>query len=276
MHLIQALTSIHDRYLAPTRAPPTPTEAYHWSRGTGLFSQMLSRPIEPSDREATWATCAVVGVIAFSLIEATTPEEAWPIKPSTPSDFAWIRMAEGKKTIREQLDPSKSSTRFDVGTKEHSLLTPTTKSWIEGLLPPIFTTLYGLNDGSTAANNPYHAAVHAFAPLLHLESKLDNMARFFSFVTHLDPDFKDLLYLKDPRALLLLAYFYAKIYRIQWWMDSRSELEGQAICIYLERYYAGDTAIQELLQFPKTRLGLSPAPDANSAPMPLLLKRSPS
>jgi hypothetical protein len=33
-------------------------------------------------------------------------------------------------------------------------------------------------------------------------------------------------------------------------------LEGQAICLYLERDHADETAILDLLQFPKMRFGL--------------------
>jgi hypothetical protein len=63
----------------------------------------------------------------------------------------------------------------------------------------------------------------------------------------MQPHFKGLLERKDPRALLLLAYWYAKVSGSLWWMTRLAKLECQATCLYLERHYARETAIQELL-----------------------------
>src|SRR4051812_10230370 len=100
MHATQALTAIHDRYLSSSSlsstAKLTTTETYHLSRGAALFSKKLSEPLQNSARDSLWATAALLGVISFSTIEAANPEEAWPLKPSEPSDFEWIGMSEHK------------------------------------------------------------------------------------------------------------------------------------------------------------------------------------
>lgn len=72
---------------------------------------------------------------------------------------------------------------------------------------------------------------------------------FWSFVSNMRPEHKRLLERKDPRTLLLLAYWYAKVCQCQvWWLLRRAAFEYQAICIFLERYRGHEMDIRELLQ----------------------------
>src|SRR5438874_2536460 len=113
MHIVQTITAIHDRYLSATpNARPTIAEAYHWSRAAALFNQKLSTPIQPRERDALWATAALLGVIAFALVEASTPEEAWPLKRPAPSDLEWLRMSCGKKVVLNVAQPLRPDSVF--------------------------------------------------------------------------------------------------------------------------------------------------------------------
>lgn len=136
-----------------------------------------------------------------------------------------------------------------------NLSSTTTTSWIIGV-PSAFIQLCGLDNLSTADDNSYYTAVHALVPLLNIECDQSTIGRFLSFVSYMKPEFQGLLKRKDPRALLLLAYWYAKVCHSLWWIARRAMLECQATCLYLERYHASETAIQELLQFPRMRCGL--------------------
>jgi hypothetical protein len=63
---------------------------------------------------------------------------------------------------------------------------------------------------------------------------------------------------KDHRALLLLAYWFAKVCNTSvWWLDRRATLECQAICLYLERY-STDVVVHDLLEFPRAKCGIGP------------------
>lgn len=259
MHVVQTLTAIHDRYLsASPNSGQTITEVYRLSRAAALFNRKLSAPIQPPDCDALWATAALLGIIAFSSIEASKPEEAWPLRNPEPSDLEWIRMSESKMAIWNITNPLRPDSVFHTLADEYKtgyLVSAVPRSGIEGI-PSVFIQLYGLDNSSSTDNSPYHAAVHAFAPLLSIECDQSTIARFLSFICHMHLDFKRLLEQKDPRALLLLSYWYAKVCHSVWWIERRATLECQATCIYLERHHAGETAIQELLQFPKMRCGL--------------------
>lgn len=248
MHGMLSLTLMHDRYLSATpNTKLSVTEAFHWYQCTALFNVKLASPIDPSERDALWVTAVCLGVIAFFYIEAETPEEAWPLKPPSSLDLNWLSLSEGKKELWR-------NTRTATGKSVFQTLLPfeNTKP-TPGLeaLPSEFINLCGLDATSTPDNNPYHAVASGLAKSLHSDCKLTTFLSFLSFIMNMCPEYKRLLKRKDPRALLLLAYWFAKMCQYpHWWIIQRAALEGQAICIYLQRYHGNDSDIQKLAQFP--------------------------
>ena len=253
MHLVQTVTLIHDRYLSSHSTNQTCTEIYHLSRAVSLFNQKLSTPLQPSDCDALWAAACLLGIIAFSLIEDCAPEQAWPLKPPTAADLEWIRIGGGKSAISNIAKPLRPEGAFH-SLMEHFVFTVSSPT-IPGVigLPPMFDKLYDLE---LPENNPYYTALYTLAPLLHMECVQSTFHLFYSFTSLVDTDLKELLHRKDPRAMLLLAYWYALMVNSQWWISRRAVIECRSICLYLERCCAGDVVIQELLEFPKMRCGL--------------------
>ncbi len=85
------------------------------------------------------------------------------------------------------------------------------------------------------------------------------MLRFFAFFSQIDPALDQLLADKDPGALLLLAYWYAKVIPFEgWFLGKRALIECRAICIYLERYHGDLPNLQDALAFPKAVCGMAP------------------
>ena len=259
MHVVQTLTAIHDRFLTESpRSRLSVPEIYHWTQAVSLFNRKLSAPIAAVDRDSLWATAALLGAIAFSSIDATTPEEAWPLKPSDASDLDWLMMSEGKRAIWVIADPLRPDSVFHSLSEEFDnayYFAPKFAPGIDGI-PTAFIKLYGFDVTTTAESNPYHVAVRAICGMLDVECTQANVVKLFKFSSHMQPEFLCLMAQKDPRALLLVVYWYAKIQNAIWWVHRRANLEGQAICLYLERWYPHDTAIHDLLQFPKRSFGL--------------------
>jgi hypothetical protein len=113
MHLVQTITAIHDRYLcASSSAKQIMTETYHCAQAAAIVNRKLSTPIQPCDRDALWTAVTLISVIAFSSMEASRPEEAWPLKSSSSSDLEWLRMSYGKKVIWEIADPLRNGGVF--------------------------------------------------------------------------------------------------------------------------------------------------------------------
>src|SRR4051794_39850341 len=105
MHVILAITASHDRYLAPGSQSRSIPESYHGSQCAKLLNETLSQHVQPQDRDALWATTALLSILAVSSVNAATPSEAWPLKSSDPSDLEWLHMTEGKMAIWNLTEP---------------------------------------------------------------------------------------------------------------------------------------------------------------------------
>lgn len=260
MHAILSLTLMHDRYLstAPNDKLST-TEAFHWYQGTALFNKKLSGPIPASERDAVFGTAVCLGVITFFYTEAKTPEEAWPLKPSSSSDLSWLSLSDGKKEIGKLVQPDGRESVLQTLMPFENTKPPPTSPTVPGLeaLPYELIQLCGLQATSTSLDNPYHSVASSLAKSLHSDCKLTTILSFMCFISFMPLEYKELLKRKDPCALLLLAYWFAKMCQYpHWWIVGRAKLEGQAICIYLGKYLGNEPDIQKLLQFPKMMCGI--------------------
>lgn len=271
MHIVQTITAIHDGYLskAPFSARYIADICYHWSTGVSLFNKKLSSPIQDSDRDALWSAAAISGIIAFATIEATKPEDAWPLKPPEDSDLDWLRMSEGKVAVFNLTNPLRPDSIFHSLLKQYHVDArqyepthgigagaggPLIGPALE-YLPWQFAHIYELDTPNES--NVYYGTLHTLGKLMPIQCSQKTLIKFLSFLSHVDPAYKKLLEVKDHRALLLLAYWYAKVCNTSvWWMDRRATLECQAICLYLERY-STDLVVHELLDFPRSKCGLA-------------------
>ncbi|KUJ13585.1 uncharacterized protein LY89DRAFT_160287 [Mollisia scopiformis] len=261
MHVVQVLTVIHDRYLSPNPySKQTLTEVFHLSRAAALFNRKLSEPIQLQDRDGLWATAALLGLIAFSLTDASDAEESWPLAVNEDADpLEWISIAESKSAIWNLTNPLRPDSRFSIMKHDYETSHPAFKVPLHGIegIPPQFVELYDLNDWVSARVNPYYTSVHIMMPLLPIPCERASIIRFLAFVGHMDEGFKKLLRARDARALLLLAYWYAKVWKAVWWIERRAVLECKAICLYLDKHHKDDKLLQEMLMFPKRRCGLA-------------------
>ena len=254
-----SLTLMHDRYLSGVPNTKLSTnEAFHWYQGIALFNSKISGPILASERDAVYATAVCLGIIAFFYIEAKTPEEAWPLKPPSPLDLNWLSLSDGKKELGKVTQPRGELSTFQALLPFENTK-PRSNSPIPGLeaLPVEFIHLCRLDASSTPDNNPYYVVASDLAKSLHSDCKLTTILSFLSFIGSMPPAFKRLVKRKDPCALLLLVYWFAKMCQFQhWWIKGRAALEGQAICMYLQRFHGNDTDIQTLLDYPTVMCGL--------------------
>ena len=251
MHLVLTLTMMHDRYL--TGEKQSASEAYHWYQGAAMFNSVLSEPLDPDHRDALWGAAAMLGCISFQSVDATTPQEAWPLKPPSAYDLDWLKISDGKKAVWKMADPLRHDSVFAPLKFEHATHYLPDDGNFEDL-PAGFIELFELEDQSS----PYYDTALSLARILDIDCNRRTVLYFMSFIGHVNAGFKKLLELKEKRALLMMAYWYAKMcYYDMWWTVQRVVLECQATCIYLETYYGDDEEIQRLLRFPKEACGLA-------------------
>ncbi|KAM0721039.1 hypothetical protein Q7P37_003324 [Cladosporium fusiforme] len=260
-HIVITLTLLHDRHLAGAFGVDRQILSHSY-QGTSKFKQVLMRPIKEEAKDALWASAALLGAIQIATFEARTPEEAWPLKPHDPSDLDWLKMSEGKKAVFAIASPLRPGSRFcHISNGHGALFRPMIERRAcerEDLVSMTrdFSELFGLGPDSRGGENPYYEAGMALARLLHVQCDGNNIIEFFGFMMHLSTEFKRLLAEKDARALLMIAYWYAKLWRGRWWLQQRGLIEGQAICMFLERFHADDARLQRMLEWPKREFGL--------------------
>lgn len=248
MHSLLALTAVHERHSSislPARR--SLQESFHWTRCTALFNQRLNLPIEPQDRDALWGTAAALAIVSFASLDAVTPEDSWPLKPSEPSDLEWLRMGDGKKALWRLTNPLRPDSIFKIMASTfaemHSQLTTTSIDCV----PIALARLCNLDGLSTAESNPYFTAVHAVIHLQCLPDEQLTPGRALSFLSHVPTAYKLLLQKKDPTALLILLLWYCRARRAIWWIDARARIECPAILLYLRQYHKDNAPVQALL-----------------------------
>lgn len=258
MHIILTIAATHDRFIQdrPGSHKQSVTETYHGARGAALLSRKLSAPIHDEDRDPLWASAAMLGIASMTAIEAANPLEAWPMKPSDNTDLSWLNMTAGKKAMWDVTDPFREESIFSSMKDSFStfMIKPPGRELDE--LEPDLVELCSLRSCDDLERNPYYEAISTLAGLRYLKCNRESIPFWLKYIGFMSPDFRRLLEVKDPRALLLTAYWYAPLCGSVWWMARRARLESQSICLYLETYHFRDKEIQRLLELPKRTCGL--------------------
>jgi hypothetical protein len=251
--MIISVTLSHDAYLSTSpdaAAMFTNSSLNHWSRATTLFNRVLSGPIPPEARDALWATAALIGANVFASVEPTKAEDAWPLKPSDPHDLNWLKLSDGKKVIWEIANPLRPDSVFSKVAKIHNftLMPPWVKDNNFSNICAEVLALFDITPFSTATNNPYHMPLLFLSHLQPIMPTRDNTHSFLLFMGYMPSEYCKLLEAKDPRAMLLLCWWFQRVAHSEvWWLQSRGRIEGEGIKIWLRKYCGGEDGLARLI-----------------------------
>ncbi|WPH01150.1 Hypothetical protein R9X50_00398500 [Acrodontium crateriforme] len=261
-HVVLALVLMHDPYLSSEPfASPSTKESFHIYQGTALFGNKLYGPVKHEEKDALWSAAAILGCITIASIEATCAEESWPYRAPDPTDLDWLRMSEGKKEVWRICDPLRPdsvwSEAIGYELNRHGDVPEVPQRPELDALHPFLIKIYDFDESAHANGDPYHTATSILTRVLGIPCNHSTILYFMSFIGHMDPAYIELLQQKDPRALLLLAWWWAKMcdYPV-WWLHRRAKLECRAICLYLERDHSQEGEVIKLLQYAKVMCGL--------------------
>jgi hypothetical protein len=248
MHASLAVALAYDHYLnSSSHNRRTVEECYHWSQSVSLFNRRLGKPVGPTDKDAIWGTAAALAVLTFASPDASTPEQSWPLKPSDPSDFEWLRMGKGKMSLWHVTNPLRPDSLFRVMAGTYAQMnSPMPVKGIDSI-PRALASVCHLEDSSTADNNPYFTAAHAVSQVQVLLDSQVTVGHTELFTRSIHGPFEALLRDKDPVALLLLYLWYRKAGRSIWWVELRARVECPSICSYLLLYHKEHGAVRAFL-----------------------------
>ena len=234
--------SLHQRYAV--------AEASHWQSGLHLYRKALAGKEHDFDGTITATFLSIIFTFALDdeipqdSYAADDPEKLMhALNPlAATGGFGAIRNVLGERI----LDSVWRAVLFDSDDDQGTFSSET--PGIEGL-PTAFIDLCGLDESSNSENNPYHTIVRLLTPLLLLRPDGNNFTKLIAFSGRAWRYFKPLLFRRDARVLLLIAYWFALMRQVdQWWIATRARTECLAIVKYL--CLVGDEKIVALLPFP--------------------------
>lgn len=203
----------------------------------------------PEESAALWVTAILLGTTTFSCIDTTTVEESWPLKLPSDTDLSWLAMSEGKINLWKMTQPFTRDSQY-LGLIPPNIKGIVPKSAAKSDLSILPVGLIKLCELDVVPNekNPYHTVAATLANSINIDY-ISMLLSFWCLVSNFPLEYKLLLREKDPRALLLLAYWYAKLCEVElWWMLPRASLEGHAICIFLRRYHSENRKLQDVMR----------------------------
>ncbi|KAK4223044.1 hypothetical protein QBC38DRAFT_517842 [Podospora fimiseda] len=270
-HLVLTTTLLHDRQASsPLKITPQPSpeELFHLATGSSQFNQLLSLPsshITSPQKDAIYFGAILLACTSFAQIDSQLPITSHFPFTSGEHDLSWLRFCCGKKAIHKLVDvPSRPDSALRTIAGDFTL--PMGQSPVAGVdfhsdrkamsnLPETLIKLLGLDfEGVTPSTNVYYTVTIFLGKMLALDLTFPgNVLVCLILISNFPVRFIELLEIKDPRALILLGYFYGKIVQSKrWWMMERPRVEGRAIVEYLRGYYGGDIlGLEGLLEFPR-------------------------
>jgi hypothetical protein len=252
MHGLVATSMCHLRYLQPNNNHASlRSEAYHWQQAITLFQKQLSSP-KPEKMDAVISTCMILTILAFTA--DNKPSASWIFSPQASS--SWLFVQGGMYALKTHYPVQLSESIWNPVFMDADDFNGSALIQEPGLgsIPKAFADLCDIDSSSTGRTNPYHEALRILTELMKLEYVSANFAKFVYFMTAIKGKYVSLIYAKDPRALLIMGYWFGILCKIdQWWVRDRANLECRSICLFLED--SDDPRIVKLLEFPAEACG---------------------
>ncbi|KFA73874.1 hypothetical protein S40288_00922, partial [Stachybotrys chartarum IBT 40288] len=254
LHAFLAVSLIHDTCLSPAHITPEhrASTVFHWYQATTFFHRKLKTVAcnNQSEIDSLWVAATLVGTASLGYLDTSDATKVWPLKDQDATDLNWLKLNEGKRAVMEIVHARSDTFSTMRGLIKGPL--PRGNDPIEPkLLPKGMYGLLDLDDPSSPTTNPYFSSASILAQILPLEPHDNNVLSFLAFIRQEDPSLRNLLQVKDHRAMLLLAHYFAKVANHSlWWFGRRATVEGIAICLYLE-HNCEDDRVLELLTAPR-------------------------
>jgi hypothetical protein len=256
MHAILAFSAHHLHMLRPDDKYSRTTATYHSQIALHLYPLELAGELTVSNVNSIIAACFLVTAIVF--IAGGSPSASF-VFSDDPKEAEWLVVVAGLSVLLSRADTKALISRsiwMPMFTGNTHCMFPELASGKTGL-PEMFVELCHIEDYSTADNNPYHGELRLLTQVMAMKANKETFAKLIQFPCRTDPAFNVLIREKDPVALLMLAYWFAKILEIDfWWLGPRARSELYAICSYLDGW--PDERFQPLLQYPMKACGYVP------------------
>lgn len=255
IHAFKTMAYLHDNDLALDSGRQLSAEsraslAYHWYHAITLYKEKLAKldTLSGTELQGLWISCSFINGASVVFLESHDPYCVWPLHPDPANDLGWVTLNIAKRMLWRFCHPNQvAETGLDTRDAMNF-----ERRLIKGVLPQSMLDWLGIDADSTVENNTFYGPA---ALLSHLIPETDPQAPIFRFVTRngaLPETFRDLLEQKDPRALMLVLFCYAKTcVDKRWSVFRRARVTGRSILLFLQIFHGDDATVQSLLEYPR-------------------------
>lgn len=237
---------MHDRHLEQTYYTSlSKPEACHWYHATAEFNKDLSRAAaigsDIDKQVALWCTASLLGQMTFCHVEVHRPENSWPLRDHPDTDLNWLKMSNGKREVVKLAEQIFSHPRY----KELLDIPPSDLDPVQSRDLPFSVDI--MDQFDVPGYKDMADEVHK---ILNSKCLIAIILTFWTSIHNTAATFTSQLERKEPKALSLLLIWFTKLHQLPvWWLKRRTWLEGQALCVYLERFHASHVLLQPLLSW---------------------------
>jgi hypothetical protein len=254
MHAILAVTHSHDVVVHHEHG--SAEQDAHWHLAVRLLNNVLSTPLDPEARDATWLASILVSVVSLILkAQQNEPQNVWPLTPPNALDLQWLKLCDGKRLIITLTDPLRDESRVRDMASEvmatisnmERIVTSQPRSWSS--LPCDLAQFVQIH---IHEHHPHYTAASALCETYRASGQF---LSHLSFLTILDTNFRRSLELRDAQALLILLYWHVRTCELQiWFMWKHSWTEGMAIYEFLKGAWESSSELLTLMDYPRESL----------------------
>lgn len=258
LHSILAISARHLSSLQPEVNKYEVAATIHYQHALTSYSRQLQLAFDAKNVDSIIGCGYLQTVLAFENISRLSPEA-----DEGNGAVAWLRAMQGIKILQSSYNFSPhlqqsiwlpvflESGGWEESNCQH--IDEADDSWASTTSRSLHTLCEVPFDPS-CNENPYLQPLKRLCQLIHSDESHQAIGRFMAFIGKLPDQFIQLVLQRDPKAMLLMTYWFALICRIdQWWIVRSATLKCREFCASLDK--VADLQIRALLKFPASRCG---------------------
>lgn len=258
LHSILAISARHLSFLQPEVKKYEVAATVHYQHALTSYSCQLELAFDAENVDSVIGCGYLQTILAFENISRLLPEA-----DDGDSAVAWLRTMQGIKILQSSynilpyleqsiwLPVFLESGGWEESNCQH--MDEADDSWASNTSRSLYR-LCEVSFDSSYNTNPYQQPLKRLCQLIRSDESHETIGRFMAFIGKLPGEFIQLVLKRDPRAMLIMTYWFALICRIdQWWIVHSATPKCREFCASLDK--VADLQIRALLKFPAGRCG---------------------
>jgi hypothetical protein len=237
---IVAVSACHLRYHATDPTPYRVAEHAHQSIALRSFQEFLGQPLDQARADALLMTAMMLNTLSFAFVADSSPSKSWVLS-NEQDRLGWLGLQMGLKSLLLATRPFRDGSilwPIFLASEDESKTFSSDGSSLAHV-PPAWIQLISTSEGNSSRENIvacFREPVRVLAVIRNLEPSEMNLYRYLQFVGKLEPEFRQLLFERDERALWIFGYWLGVMGRMTlWWCSPRVRTDLAAIKSFLIR-----------------------------------------